>query len=98
MGLQITRTVGQGLMIGDEIRIMVYRSKNGSLAMNIEAPKYLKVHRLEVYEQLKGKEYKDRKLPEPKNKREENIQKPAIILNPAPVKKLDSYVPRKGKI
>lgn len=50
--LVLTRKVGEGLIIGDDIRITVFEIKGGGIRLGIEAPPEVKIHRLEVYERI----------------------------------------------
>lgn len=50
--LVLTRKVGEGLVIGDEIRITVVEIKGGGVRIGIEAPASVKVHRQEVYQRI----------------------------------------------
>ena len=50
--LVLTRKAGEGIVIGDDIRITVVELKGGGVRIGIEAPRSTKVHRLEVYERI----------------------------------------------
>ena len=50
--LVLTRKTGEGIMIGDDIRITVVELKGGGVRIGIDAPRTTKVHRLEVYERI----------------------------------------------
>lgn len=50
--LVLTRKVGEGIVIGDDIRIKVVELKGGGVRIGIDAPRSTKVHRLEVYERI----------------------------------------------
>jgi len=50
--LVLTRKVGEGLIIGDEIRITVVEIKGGGIRIGIEAPPEVKIHRQEVYDRI----------------------------------------------
>ena len=50
--LVLTRKVGEGLVIGDEIRITVVEIKGGGIRLGIEAPPEVKIHRQEVFERI----------------------------------------------
>ena len=50
--LVLTRKIGEGIIIGDDIRITVVEVKNGGIRLGIEAPADVKIHRQEVYERI----------------------------------------------
>ncbi len=50
--LVLTRKAGEGIVIGDDIRVTVIELKGGGVRIGIEAPRSTKVHRLEVYERI----------------------------------------------
>jgi len=51
--LVLTRKVGEGIIIGDEIKIVVVELKSGGVRIGIDAPRDMKVHRQEIYEKIK---------------------------------------------
>ncbi len=50
--LVLTRKVGEGLIIGDDVRITVVELKGGGVRIGIEAPQEKKIYRLEVYDRI----------------------------------------------
>lgn len=50
--LVLTRKVGEGIVIGDDIRITVVEMKGGGVRIGIDAPQSTKIHRQEVYEKI----------------------------------------------
>ena len=50
--LILTRRVGEGLKIGDEVTVTVLRVKGDQVRLGIEAPKTIAVHREELSERL----------------------------------------------
>jgi carbon storage regulator len=50
--LVLTRKAGEGIIIGDDIRITVVELKGGGVRIGIDAPRELKVHRQEVYDRI----------------------------------------------
>lgn len=50
--LVLTRKAGEGIVIGDDIRITIVELKGGGVRIGIDAPRSTKVHRLEVYERI----------------------------------------------
>lgn len=56
--LVLTRKVGEGIVIGDDIRITVVEIKGGGIRLGIEAPVEKKIYRQELYERI-GRENKE---------------------------------------
>lgn len=50
--LVLTRKVGEGIRIGDDITITVVEMKNGGIRLGIMAPSTVKIHRQEVYDRI----------------------------------------------
>jgi len=50
--LVLTRKAGEGIIIGDDIKITVVELKGGGVRIGIDAPRELKVHRQEVFERI----------------------------------------------
>ncbi len=50
--LVLTRKAGEGIIIGDDIRITVVELKGGGVRIGIDAPREMKVHRQEVYDRI----------------------------------------------
>ncbi|MCW9048894.1 MAG: carbon storage regulator CsrA [Deltaproteobacteria bacterium] len=51
--LVLTRKVGEGIIIGDDIKITVIELKGGGVRIGIDAPREMKVHRQEVFDRIK---------------------------------------------
>jgi carbon storage regulator len=51
--LILTRKSGEGIVIGDDVKITVVEVRGNSIRIGIEAPNDKKIHRLEVYERIK---------------------------------------------
>ncbi|MDZ5112484.1 carbon storage regulator CsrA [Pseudomonas putida] len=51
--LVIGREVGEIIMIGDDIRIMVVETREGVVRFGVDAPRQVSVHRAEVYKRIK---------------------------------------------
>jgi carbon storage regulator len=51
--LVLTRKAGEGIIIGDDIRITVVELKGGGVRIGIDAPREMKVHRQEVFDRIK---------------------------------------------
>ena len=50
--LVLTRKVGQSIVIGDEIEVVVLEVRGEQVRIGIKAPKNVTVHRKEIYEQI----------------------------------------------
>lgn len=50
--LILTRRVGETLVIGDDVRVVVIEVKGSQVKLGINAPKSTPVHREEVYERI----------------------------------------------
>ncbi len=51
--LVLTRKEGEGIIIGDGIKITIVELKGGGVRIGIDAPRELKVHRQEVFDRIK---------------------------------------------
>lgn len=51
--LILTRKVGEKLMIGDDIEVVVLSAKGNQVRIGISAPEIMPVHREEIYELIK---------------------------------------------
>lgn len=51
-GLVLSRERGQIIMIGDDIEVMIVDIRGDNVRIGTTAPKNIKVHRLEVYEDI----------------------------------------------
>lgn len=60
--LILTRKIGESLMIGDNITITVLGIKGTQIRVGINAPKYIAVHREEIYKKLKTDKEKNNKI------------------------------------
>lgn len=50
--LILTRKVGEGILIGDEIHIMILEIKGGQVRVGIDAPSETQIYRDEIYAEL----------------------------------------------
>ena len=54
--LVLTRKVGQSIVIGDNVEVVVLEVRGEQVRVGIRAPKNVSVHRKEVYEQIQGED------------------------------------------
>lgn len=54
--LVLSRKKNEGIMIADNIEIVVVEIRGDKVRLGIEAPREISVHRNEVYEEIKRKE------------------------------------------
>jgi carbon storage regulator len=50
--LVLTRKLGEGIVVGDDITITVVEIKGGTVRLGIEAPRSTQIHRQEVYRRI----------------------------------------------
>lgn len=50
--LVLTRKIGEGIVIGDDITITVVETKGGNVRIGIDAPREKKIYRQEVYKRI----------------------------------------------
>ncbi len=50
--LVLTRKIGEGIVIGDDVRITVLEDREGKIRIGIDAPKDKKIYRQEVYDRI----------------------------------------------
>ncbi len=50
--LVLTRKIGDGIIIGDDIKIQIIEIKGGGIRIGIDAPLEKKIYRQEVYERM----------------------------------------------
>ena len=62
--LVLTRKVGESIIIGDEIRLVVLEIKGRQVKLGIEAPAHVAVHRLEVYQKIQEENIRAAEVPE----------------------------------
>ena len=51
--LILTRRVGEKVMVGDDVKLIILGVKGNQVRVGIEAPKNIAVHREEIYERIK---------------------------------------------
>jgi carbon storage regulator len=64
--LILTRRVGETVMIGDEVTVVVLGVKGNQVRMGITAPRTVAVHREEIFERIKREEHDEAATTEPK--------------------------------
>jgi carbon storage regulator len=52
--LILTRRIGETLMIGDDVTVMIVGIKGNQVRVGISAPKTVAVHREEIYERIQN--------------------------------------------
>ncbi len=50
--LVLTRKIGEGLVIDEDIRITLLEERDGKIRIGIEAPKDKKIYRQEIYDRI----------------------------------------------
>ena len=50
--LILTRRVGESLMIGDKVNVTVLGIKGNQVRIGVNAPKYVSVHREDIYQRI----------------------------------------------
>ncbi len=50
--LVLTRKIGDGIIIGDDIKIHIIEIKGGGIRIGIDAPRSKKIYRQEVYDRM----------------------------------------------
>ncbi len=50
--LVLTRKAGEGIIIGDDIRITIIEAKGGGIRIGIDAPADKKIYRQEIYDRI----------------------------------------------
>lgn len=60
MFLILTRRIGEKIMIGDDIEIVVLSQKGGQVRIGIYAPQEIAVHREEVYRRIQAEKEQEK--------------------------------------
>ncbi len=50
--LVLTRKIGEGIVIGNDVKITVLETRGGTVRIGVEAPKSKKIYRQEIYERI----------------------------------------------
>lgn len=61
--LVLTRKSGEGIRIGDDIKIIVVEVKDNNVKLGIEAPLRLSVHREEIYKKIQAENIRAASVP-----------------------------------
>ena len=48
----LTRKPGEGIVIGDDIKIVIVEAKGGAIRVGIDAPPHKKIYRQEIYDRI----------------------------------------------
>lgn len=50
--LVLTRKIGEGIVIGNDVTVTVLETRGGTVRIGIDAPKSKKIYRQEIYERI----------------------------------------------
>ena len=50
--LVLTRKIGEGIVIGNDVKIIVLETHGGTVRIGVDAPKTRKIYRQEIYERI----------------------------------------------
>lgn len=50
--LVLTRKIGEGIVIGDDVKVTIVELKGGSVRIGIDAPRDRKIYRQEVFDRI----------------------------------------------
>ena len=51
--LVLTRKIGEGIVIGNDVTVTVLETRGGTVRIGIDAPKNKKIYRQEIYERIR---------------------------------------------
>lgn len=57
--LVLTRKVGESIIIGDNVEVIILSTKNQEVRIGVEADRSISVHREEVYMRIKNQSKKE---------------------------------------
>lgn len=52
--LILTRSLGESICIGEDVKVVVLRSEKGQVKLGIQAPELVRVYRQEVYDRIQA--------------------------------------------
>ena len=52
--LVLTRKIGESIIIGDDIKIIIVENRGSQVKIGIDAPRDVPVHREEIYDRING--------------------------------------------
>jgi len=50
--LVLTRKIGEGIVIGNDVKITILETRGGTVRIGVDAPKTRKIYRQEIYERI----------------------------------------------
>ncbi|MBN2427667.1 MAG: carbon storage regulator CsrA [Deltaproteobacteria bacterium] len=50
--LVLTRKIGEGIVIGNDVKITILETRGGTVRIGVDAPKARKIYRQEIYERI----------------------------------------------
>jgi carbon storage regulator len=50
--LVLTRKIGEGIVIGNDVKITVLETRGGTVRIGVDAPKSKRIYRQEIYERI----------------------------------------------
>lgn len=56
--LVLTRKIGQSIVVGDDVEVVVLEVRGEQVRLGIKAPRTVSVHRKEIYEQIQEENVK----------------------------------------
>ena len=50
--LVLTRKIGEGIVIGNDVKITILETRGGTVRIGVDAPKTRKIYRQEIYQRI----------------------------------------------
>jgi carbon storage regulator len=60
--LVLTRRIGERVMVGDDVEVMVLESRSGQVKLGFTAPTAVRIHRREVWERIQLERTSEREI------------------------------------